>query len=62
MHLHWRPLDDCVLFASRVSELRRVARLILRRSRRETESEKGAKWRGADPKPGELPLARLKFR
>ena len=55
-------LDDCVLFASRVSELRRVARLTFKGSRRETESDKGDKWRGADPKPGELPMARLKFR
>ena len=31
-----------------------------RRSRRETESEEGDKLPAADPKPGELPMARVK--
>ena len=30
------------------------------RSRRETESEQGAKSAAADPKPGELPMGRVK--
>ena len=30
------------------------------RSRRETESEQGDQSRGVDPKPGELPVARMK--
>jgi len=39
-----------------------VARLSLanRRSRSESESEEGAQSRRSDPKPGELPLARVK--
>ncbi len=32
------------------------------RSRSESESEQGVQWRGVDPKPGELPMARLKAR
>jgi hypothetical protein len=36
------------------------------RSRRETESEQGASrkggWQGVDPKPCDLPMARLKVR
>ena len=32
------------------------------RSRRETESEKGVESLSGDPKPGELPLARVKVR
>ena len=32
------------------------------RSRSESESEEGAQWRGVDPKPGELPMARVKVR
>jgi len=31
-------------------------------SRSESESEGGAESRGADPKPGELPMGRLKVR
>jgi hypothetical protein len=31
-------------------------------SRSESESEEGAKSRGVDPKPGELPMGRLKVR
>ena len=33
-----------------------------RRRRSESESEQGAKWHGADPKPGELAMGRLKVR
>ena len=32
------------------------------RSRSESESEQGEESRGVDPKPGELPMARLKLR
>ena len=32
------------------------------RSRRETESEEGAESLSGDPKPGDLPLARVKVR
>ena len=32
------------------------------RSRSESESEEGGKSRGVDPKPGELPMARVKSR
>ena len=32
------------------------------RSRSESESEKGVKWHGVDPKPGELSMARVKVR
>ena len=32
------------------------------RSRRETESEEGEKSRGADPKPDDLSMARVKVR
>ena len=32
------------------------------RSRSESESEEGVWWRGADPKPRELPMARVKVR
>ena len=31
-------------------------------SRGESESEKGVVWHGVDPKPGELPMARVKVR
>ena len=31
-------------------------------SRSESESEKGVRWHGADPKPGELPMTRVKVR
>ena len=31
-------------------------------SRSESESEQGAQWHGVDPKPGELPMARVKVR
>ena len=31
-------------------------------SRSESESEQGVEWYGVDPKPGELPMARLKSR
>ena len=30
------------------------------RSRSESESEMGVQWRAVDPKPGELPMTRLK--
>jgi hypothetical protein len=41
----------------------RVARLrVYAWSRSDSESEEGVKWRGADPKPGELPMARVKAR
>ena len=32
------------------------------RSRSESESEEGVWWHGADPKPRELPMARVKVR
>jgi hypothetical protein len=32
------------------------------RRRSESESEQGARWRGIDPKPGELPMTRVKVR
>ena len=32
------------------------------RSRSESESEQGAWWDGVDPKPRELPMARVKVR
>ena len=32
------------------------------RSRSESESEEGARSHGVDPKPGELPMARVKVR
>jgi hypothetical protein len=32
------------------------------RSRSESESEQGAEWHVVDPKPGELPMARVKVR
>ena len=41
-----------------VSQVKRVKP----RSRSESESDKGAAWHGVDPKPGELPMARVKVR
>ena len=35
---------------------------VVARSRSESESEEGVEWRGADPKPRELPMARVKVR
>ena len=32
------------------------------RSRSESESEQGVQWYGVDPKPRELPMARVKVR
>ena len=32
------------------------------RSRSESESEEGVEWGGVDPKPRELPMARVKVR
>ena len=32
------------------------------RSRSESESEQGGMWHGVDPKPRELPMARVKVR
>ena len=32
------------------------------RSRSESESEQGVEWHGVDPKPRELPMARVKVR
>ena len=32
------------------------------RSRSESESEQGVKYAGVDPKPGDLPLSRVKAR
>jgi hypothetical protein len=32
----------------------------VRRSRSESESEQGVEFRGVDPKPDELPMARVK--
>ena len=38
-----------------------VARLSVKRSRSESESEMGVKSLGVDPKPGDLPMARMKL-
>ena len=46
------PASYCV---SRVKRVRP-------RSRSESESDKGDEWHGVDPKPGELPMARVKVR
>jgi hypothetical protein len=55
---------DGVLFVERTGELISAARLrrAERWSRRETESEQGVELLGLDPKPGELPMARVKRR
>jgi hypothetical protein len=57
----FRDPRDGVLFVERTGELPFVARLSqYRRSRSESESEQGGKWRGVDPKPSELLMARVK--
>ena len=55
-------MPDGVLFVERAGELLFAARLrdVLSRSRSESESEEGVKSRAVDPKPGELPMPRVK--
>ena len=51
-----------VLFVERSGELRWLARLRTEGpERRETKSEQGVKSEGADPKPGDLSMSRLKL-
>ena len=59
-----KELCDGVLFVERTGELVSAARLRCAEhwSRRETESEQGVQLLGLDPKPGELPMARVKRR
>lgn len=61
----WEPLlrvTACLLHNESVS-YGYAARLSReRRSRSESESEMGAQLYGIDPKPGELPMARVKSR
>ena len=56
-------MQDCVLFVERSGELQSVARLSFRRSEAEGKpSQKRArKSYIADPKPGDLPMSRLKL-
>ena len=59
----WRALKlDSVLFVERSGELRYIARLSTRkvRSQSESESKKGDELYAVDPKPGDLPMDRLK--
>ena len=42
--------------------VRSKVKALERRSRSESESEQGVELRVLDPKPGELPMARLKVR
>ena len=60
----WRALRlDSVLFVERSGELRYIARLSTDKvwSRSENESEEGEKLYTIDPKPGDLPMDRLKL-
>ena len=54
---------DRVLFVERSGELRMQARLTTKEvgSRRETKSEEGGKSAYTDPKPGDLPMSRMKL-
>ena len=63
-----KPCGACtagngVLFVERSGELLMRARLNTKKvwSRRETESEEGEKLVLVDPKPGDLPMSRLKL-
>ena len=38
----------------------RAGEVVEPRCQSESESEKGDEWHGADPKPSELPMARVK--
>ena len=40
----------------------RKVKAVVGRSRSESESEQGVEWHGVDPKPRELPMARVKVR
>ena len=40
----------------------RWVKVVKHRSRSESESEEGVWWHGVDPKPRELPMARVKVR
>jgi hypothetical protein len=52
---------DGVLFVERTGELLFYARLSDKaRSRSESESKKGVKYKAVDPKPGDLPMGRVK--
>ena len=46
----------------RVTPSRVQVKVVKHRSRSESESEEGVEWDGVDPKPRELPMARVKVR
>ncbi len=58
-----RGVTACLLKNEPAScSVSRQVKGVVARSRSESESEEGVGWRGADPKPRELPMARVKVR